>query len=148
MKKGGRPEPGSSETPVVKVGVRDPLDVHVGQQLRRRRLALKIRLKKFSKDAGVTQKQIQRYESGENRTIARRLFDFARLLKVSPEYFFEGYGEPSSKSTYRRASHEEAAFAMGHASRESLALLRAFEKVESQAVRQEVLRMILDLEGM
>lgn len=89
MKKGVRPEPGSSETPVVKAGVSDSLDVHVGQQLRRRRLALKIRLKKFSKDAGVSQKQIQRFESGENRTIARRLFDFARLLNVSPEYFFE-----------------------------------------------------------
>ena len=89
MKKGVRPEPGSSETPVVKAGVSDSLDVHVGQQLRRRRLALKIRLKKFSKDACVSQKQIQRYESGENRTIARRLFDFARLLNVSPEYFFE-----------------------------------------------------------
>jgi len=148
VKKAVRPDPGSSKTPVVEPRVRDLLDEHVGQQLRRRRLALGIRLKKFSKDAGISQKQIQRYESGENRTIARRLFDFARLLKVSPEYFFEGYGEPSSKSTYRRASHEEAAFAMGHASRESLALLRAFQKVESQAVRQEVLRMILDLEGM
>ena len=52
------------------------------------------------------------------------------------------------KSAYRRASHEEAAFAMGHATRESMALLRAFKKVESQPVRQDVLCMILDLEGM
>ncbi len=37
---------------------------------------------------------------------------------------------------------------MGYASRESLALLRPFQNVESQPVRQEVLRMILDLEGM
>jgi transcriptional regulator with XRE-family HTH domain len=140
VKKGVRPEPGSSETPVVKAGVSDSLDVHVGQQLRRRRLALKIRLKKFSKDAGVSQKQIQRFESGENRTIARRLFDSGIL--------FRGYGEPLRKSAYRRASHEEAAFAMGHATRESMALLRAFQKVESQPVRQDVLCMILDLEGM
>lgn len=111
--------------------IKDPLDVHVGKQLRRRRRALGIRLKKFSKEVGVSPKQIQRYDSGENRTIARRLFDFARLLNVSPEYFFEGYGEPSGKSTYRRASHEEAAFAMGHASREALALLRVFHKVEA-----------------
>lgn len=137
-----------TEEPVIGSQVKDPLDVHVGKQLRRRRRALGIRLKKFSEEAGVSARQLQRYESGSNRAIARRLFDFANLLNVSPGYFFEGYGEPSRKGAVRRASQEEAALAMAHACHEALALLRAYHKVESLSARQEVLRMAMDLEGM
>ncbi|WP_082751749.1 helix-turn-helix domain-containing protein [Reyranella sp.] len=127
---------------------RDPLDVHIGKQLRRRRRALRIRLKKLSKDVGVSIRQLQRYELGSNRAIARRLFDFARTLNVSPCYFFEGYGEPMCRVSKGRASDEEAAMAIGHSSRESLTLLRAYHKVESPHLRQEILRMALDLEGL
>lgn len=127
---------------------RDPLDVHIGMQLRRRRLALGTRLKKLSKDVGVSVKQLQRYESGSNRAIARRLFDLAHSLNVSPCYFFEGYGEPVRRVSTGRASHEEAALALGYSSRESLTLLQAYHKVESVHLRQEVLRMVLDLEGL
>ncbi|TBR30268.1 MAG: XRE family transcriptional regulator [Reyranella sp.] len=127
---------------------RDPLDVHIGTQLRRRRLALGIRLKKLSKDVGVSIKQLQRYESGSNRAIARRLFDLAHSLNVSPCYFFEGYGETVRRVSTGRGAHEEAALAMGHSTQESMILLRAYHKVESLHLRKEVLQMIVDFEGL
>lgn len=142
------PPPKPTEEPVCSSEVKDPLDVHVGKQLRRRRRALGIRLKKFSKDVGVSVRQLQRYESGSNRAIARRLFDFARMLNVPLGYFFEGYGGSMRKGVKGRASQEEAALAMVHSSQESLTLLRAYHKVESLPLRQEVLRMIMDLEGL
>lgn len=156
MTKGRSAAPKPTEEPVCSSQVKDPLDVHVGKQLRRRRRALGIRLKKFSKDLSVSVRQLQRYESGSNRAIARRLFDFARMLNVAPEYFFEGYGEPVRRGVKGRASQEEAALAMVHSCQETLtqngrsidSLLRAYHKVESLPLRQEVLRMILDLEGL
>ncbi len=39
---------------------------------------------------GVTFQQIQKYEKGSNRIGVHRLRLTARVLKVSPSYFFEG----------------------------------------------------------
>jgi len=89
--------------------IKDPLDVYVGRRLRRRRLALGISQSSLGESVGVSFQQVQKYESGANRAVVRRLYDFARTLNVSPGYFFEGYGEsmrcamplPSRKSKRR-----------------------------------------------
>lgn len=62
--------------------VKDPLDVHVGKQLRRRRRALGIRLMKFSKDGGVSVRQLQRFESGSYRGIVRRLTQYLTFRSI------------------------------------------------------------------
>ena len=104
----------------------------MGRLLRRRGHALGIRYKKFSKDVWCDLKADTEIRERREQDSCLTLVQFARLLNVSPESFFEGYEEPSSKKTYGRASLEEATCAMWHAIRELLALPRAFHKMECQ----------------
>lgn len=138
----------SAEEPWAERETTDALDVHIGRQLRIRRRALGIRSKKLSLDAGISNRQLQRYEAGSNRAIATRLYDFARLLDAAPGYFFEGYGDPSEKTAGSGSPHDQATLAMVHSSHEVQTLLIAYLKVESRRLREDILRMILDLEGM
>ena len=47
----------------------------------------------LGKLVGLTFQQIQKYENGKNSINARRLYDFARVLGVSPMYFYDALGE-------------------------------------------------------
>lgn len=68
----------------------DPIDAHVGRQLRQRRDALKISQATLGLKLGVTFQQIQKYERGANRISASTLWRIAGVLGVGPGYFFEG----------------------------------------------------------
>lgn len=70
-------------------GQPNPLDVHIGNRLRIRRVFLGITQKDLAKLAGISHQQIQQYEIGGNRISAQRLWVFSRLLDVSVMFFFE-----------------------------------------------------------
>lgn len=69
---------------------RHPTDVHVGNQLRMRRLATGMTQERLGTLIGRTFQQIQKYERGINRVSASVLFDLANLLGVDVSFFFEG----------------------------------------------------------
>ena len=66
-----------------------PLDVHIGNRLRLRRVYLGITQKDLATLAGISHQQIQQYEIGGNRISAQRLWIFSRLLNVPVGFFFE-----------------------------------------------------------
>lgn len=68
----------------------NPVDVLVGGRLRQRRKRLEMSQKELGAKVDLTFQQIQKYESGANRIGAGRLFDFATILEVPIEYFFQG----------------------------------------------------------
>lgn len=65
-----------------------PIDLHVGMRLRLRRVILGLRQDQLGDAVGVSLQQIQKYERGQNRVSASRLFDLARVLGVPIDYFF------------------------------------------------------------
>lgn len=69
------------------------LDIHIGHQLRLRRKLMGLSQADLGKLVGLTFQQIQKYENGKNSISARRLYDFARVLGVSPMYFYDAFGE-------------------------------------------------------
>jgi transcriptional regulator with XRE-family HTH domain len=71
----------------------DPIDRHVGGQLRLRRAQIGMTQAELGSKLGLSFQAVQKYETGENRVSASRLYKLARLLEVSPAYFFEGLGE-------------------------------------------------------
>lgn len=73
-----------------------PVDVYVGHRLRERRTLVGITQSGLGEAVGLTFQQIQKYERGLNRMGASRLYEFSRILGVSPGWFFEGYGEKLS----------------------------------------------------
>ena len=69
----------------------DPMDKHVGQQIRIRRMAIRVSQEKLGDALGLTFQQVQKYEKGTNRVSASRLQQIANFLKLpSVETFFEG----------------------------------------------------------
>jgi DNA-binding XRE family transcriptional regulator len=65
------------------------IDAYIGARMRERRLALNISQNQLGKELGVSFQQIQKYESGENRVSAGRLFDICKALNVSLSSMFE-----------------------------------------------------------
>ena len=66
---------------------------HLGEMLRKRRLALGLTQTKVAKAINVTFQQIQKYEKGINGVSSVRLLQLAGYLKVPINYFYDGYSE-------------------------------------------------------
>jgi len=71
-------------------GKSNEIYVHVGNRIRDRRKTLGISQTRIAELMDLSYQQIQKYETGTNQISLARLLQFARLLNVSPEYFYEG----------------------------------------------------------
>src|ERR1700694_1042695 len=65
------------------------IDAFIGARTRERRLALEMSQDQLGKALGVSFQQIQKYESGQNRVSAGRLFDICKALNLSLSSMFE-----------------------------------------------------------
>ena len=61
----------------------DPIDVAVGDRIRKRRDSLGISGGKLGDSLGISYQQVQKYENGSNRISASRLVKTAKLLKTT-----------------------------------------------------------------
>jgi transcriptional regulator with XRE-family HTH domain len=66
-----------------------PIDQYIGARIRERRLALGMSQAVLGEKLGVTLQQVQKYEKGENRVSAARLFAICEALRVSLASMFE-----------------------------------------------------------
>jgi transcriptional regulator with XRE-family HTH domain len=115
------------------------VDLHVGQRLRMRRTLLGLSQGELARSVGLTFQQIQKYERGVNRIGASRLAEFAIALRVPPGWFFEEM--PSARpATRRRLSGTAAISELG--GRETLELVRLYNKVRDRRVRERVLGLL------
>tara|TARA_Y100000780_G_scaffold211112_2_gene210236 strand:- start:432861 stop:433274 length:414 start_codon:yes stop_codon:yes gene_type:complete len=131
----------SSENP-------DPIDIHVGQRVRTRRNLLSMSQEKLAEALGITFQQVQKYENGVNRVSSSRLYNIAKIMGVSIDYFFEGFGESPSTPALRAAEDKSNALKDGGDvmnSRETINLVRHYYAIEDSAVRKKVLEMIKSL---
>jgi transcriptional regulator with XRE-family HTH domain len=89
-------------------GAAQDADRHVGTRIRERRTMLGLTQQQVAERIGVTYQQAHKYEIGDNRVSAGRLYQIAQALGVEPGYFFEGLGaerpaEPSRRMTIELA---------------------------------------------
>lgn len=71
-------------------GSPNPVDVSVGRRLRIRRINLGMSQTQLAELTGLTFQQVQKYEHGQNRISASRLWDLSQVLRVPVEYFYSG----------------------------------------------------------
>ena len=76
----------------------DWIDVHIGVRLRKRRVLLGITQEALAQRVGISFQQMQKYETGENRISAARLFRLSQLLDVPVTWFF-GAMKPEGTGT-------------------------------------------------
>lgn len=68
----------------------DPIDIHVGQQIRARRKILGVSQELLAKACEVSFQQIQKYERGANRVSCSMLVKIAGALDAPPQFVFDG----------------------------------------------------------
>ncbi|MBB3135961.1 transcriptional regulator with XRE-family HTH domain [Rhizobium pisi] len=73
-----------------------PVDIHVGQQLRIRRVHSNLSQTELGQKVGLSYQQVQKYENGKNRISASMLYEIARRLNVPVGCFFDGLPQPGS----------------------------------------------------
>lgn len=71
----------------------DPIDVQVGQKLRLARILAGINQTELGAGIGISSQAVQKYEQGQNRISASRLFAVACFLRCPIAFFFEGIEE-------------------------------------------------------
>ncbi|HJU32119.1 MAG TPA: helix-turn-helix transcriptional regulator [Hyphomicrobiaceae bacterium] len=81
----GRPR---SERPGASPRKATAIDKHVGRRLRRLRQINEVSLERLAELVDLAPQQIQKYEIGETRISASRIFELARIFRVSIEWFY------------------------------------------------------------
>ena len=110
-----------------------PVDIHVGLRLRLRRNMLGMSQDDLGKQVGITFQQIQKYERGIDRVSASRLWEFAQILNVPEDYFFEGLeGNKTSGDSDCQLLN----------SKESQKLIKAYYDIPEPEVRHKIRNLI------
>jgi transcriptional regulator with XRE-family HTH domain len=73
-----------------------PIDIHVGARIRAQRVIRGLTQSDLARLVGISFQSVQKYEQGENRVSASRLYEFAQALGVAPQHFFDGLEGPKS----------------------------------------------------
>jgi transcriptional regulator with XRE-family HTH domain len=89
---------------------------------------------------GITFQQIQKYEKGTNRISSSRLHQIASVFGVPTTYFFEN---PLTETIHHDVN--VAGFDQFCASRDGVALMRAFVKIKGKEVRHSIAKMVEEI---
>jgi transcriptional regulator with XRE-family HTH domain len=85
---------------------------------------------------GVSFQAVQKYEHGENRLSASRLYKAARLLDRPVSFFFEELGGEAASGSSKGFTREE------------IELVRHFRQIPSDEVREHLLQMTKRIGGL
>ena len=126
---------------MTEISLDQDIDLHIGQRLRARRRLLGLSQPQLAEAVGVRFQQIQKYECGEDRISASRLWRLCGALKTPVDYFFEGL-EPARAAEPRIYDGLEEF----QARQEALDLARSFQQLGEQP-RRTLLALAKSLNG-
>jgi transcriptional regulator with XRE-family HTH domain len=129
---------------VSEVKVPDPVDVHAGAQVRRRRRSMGISQQSLADMLHVTFQQVQKYERGANRISASKLHAISTALHVPVAYFFEGIVDGQVIEEDEELATARRIRALLH-SAEGLELASMFFRVTSTQRRRTILEVLRTL---
>ena len=117
----------------------NPIDVHVGGRVRMRRMMLGMSQQKLADAFGLTFQQVQKYEKGMNRMGSSRLQQAADVLGVAVPFFFEG--APGGDAAILPPPYINKFVA----SRDGLRLIKAFTRLDSDALRRRIVGLVEEI---
>jgi transcriptional regulator with XRE-family HTH domain len=120
-----------------------PIDAYVGGRMRLRRTQLGLSQGTLASKTGVSFQAIQKYEAGDIRISASRLYDVAQVLQVSPAFFFEGY--PDGLVATNLAQEAGAEIGDTFNRREIMSLIRGYYGIKDPQLQADILRLIVKL---
>ncbi len=120
-----------------------PVDIFVGSRVRLRRTLLGLSQQKLGTALGLTFQQIQKYERGANRIGSSRLFQISQILDVPVSFFFDGAENAGADKASGFSEAGSAIFESEQLSRrETLELVRAYYRIEHDAVRKKIFELV------
>lgn len=134
----------------------NPVDTHVGQRIKLRRQTLKLSQEAMAQMLGITFQQIQKYERGDNRLSASRLWDCACVLNTPVEFFFQDM-DATTCSCSPRLQYRPAAGTVSQddelpvnnddvmSRSESVLLVSAFNRIDDRLLAQYLFAVITKL---
>lgn len=131
-------------------GSPNPIDVYVGNRLRKRRTFLGLSQETLGASVGLTFQQVQKYERGTNRIGASRLFHLSQILDVDQNYFFEDIPVDLAQQAGIPMEHmqglsEEMQAKLEPdpmAQKETMDLIRAYYAIDDAAIRRKMLELV------
>ncbi len=112
----------------------DPMDSHIGGRLKARRVVSNLSQERLADQMGVSFQQLHKYETGLNRISSSMLFRAAKALNVGVEYFFNDSVDAAPAPARRN-------------DRSALETARQLERIENEAVRENLRLLIKRLAG-
>ena len=117
------------------------VDQHVGTRLRLRRNLLDLSQDDLARRLGLTAQLIQKYEAGETRISASRLYEIANQLAVPITWFFDEIDAKVSAAAPDASDEQTADFSELVTKRESRQLLELYFGISDERLRRKVLQM-------
>lgn len=125
----------------------NPVDKHVGNRVRMRRLMLNMSQQKLGGALGLTFQQVQKYEKGTNRISASRLQHISNILQVTVGFFFEGAPTLHSRRGRPQDAPSPAYVTDFLATADGLALTKAFMRIKEPALRRCIVVLVKQIAG-
>lgn len=122
--------------------VPNPIDKHVGSRVRMRRMLAGVSQEKLGEALGLTFQQVQKYENGTNRIDAARLAALSQALNVPPQWFFHDLGDAAGPGGAAPVVLDVLADGDDLARRETLTLIRAFNRIKDQEKRNRLVELV------
>lgn len=114
----------------------EPVDIHVGMVIRRRRKSIGMSQDQLAEALAVTPQQIQKYETAHSRISSSKLFAAGRALKVPVSYFFAEIDDQEFEAFSGEIQANVSAFLKSSDGQE---LATVFPLIADSAVRKEFL---------
>lgn len=120
----------------------NPIDLYVGSRIRLRRVIVGITQGALADYVGLTFQQIQKYERGANRVGASRLYDIARALDVTVNYFFEEMPDRIAQSSPAQVTPNTESQVVELAKRELFETVKAVNAItpRQRAIVRDIIR--------
>lgn len=113
----------------------DRIDTQIGKNLKGYRKICGLSQKELAETVGVTFQQLQKYEKGNNRISASRLYKLAETLNVSVADFYNGI--PCTTGKQGKESHF-----LNELDKKSIELILLYEEIENNDMKKALLKLI------
>ena len=121
----------------------NPIDKHVGNRVRMRRMML-MSQEKLGDALGLTFQQVQKYEKGTNRMGSSRLQQIANIMQVPVTFFFE---DVPGQSKLDGKAPSPAYVTDFLATSDGLALTKAFMQIKNAKLRRIIVNLVEEIAG-
>ena len=125
----------------------NPIDKHVGNRIRMRRMMLGMSQGTLGTALGLTFQQVQKYEKGANRVGASRLQQISQALQVPVAFFFEGAPPLPGRSNGANDEPAQADVSNFLTTSEGLALSQAFMRIKDATLRRRIVDLVQGIAG-